>query len=156
MTSTSDTSITKLVLTCLALYGTYRAVRFLLNKDSANHLSKPKITYKENWTKREISQYRGQTPDTPILIGLKGKVYDVSAGHGFYGAGASYNVFAGRDASRLLAKQEFDDGVITEEELNAPVDTLEDLLDDEKEGLDAYVGLYTVKYRCVGNLVNQE
>ncbi|KAJ1826115.1 Dihydrodipicolinate synthase [Coemansia sp. RSA 2599] len=155
MTPTSETSITKVVLTCLALYGTYRAVRFLLNKDYANKASKPQIAYKEKWTKREISQYRGQTPDTPILIGLKGKVFDVSAGRGFYGAGASYNVFAGRDASRLLAKQEFDDGVIAEEELDAPLDALEDLLEDEKECLDSYVGLYTVKYRCVGNLVDQ-
>ncbi|KAJ2841843.1 Dihydrodipicolinate synthase [Coemansia erecta] len=155
MTSTTEISITKAVLTCLALYGTYRAIRFLLNKDSANQASRPKIGYKEKWTKREISQYRGQTPDTPILIGLKGKVFDVSAGRGFYGAGAAYNVFAGRDASRLLAKQEFDDGAIKDEELDAPLDTLEDLLEDEIESLDSYVGLYTVKYRCVGNLVDQ-
>ncbi|KAJ2719967.1 Dihydrodipicolinate synthase, partial [Coemansia sp. Benny D115] len=84
-----------------------------------------------------------------------GKVYDVSAGHGFYGPGGSYHVFAGRDASRLLAMQSFDDG-ITEKELESPVDTLDDLTPDECESLDAYVGLFTVKYRCVGELVDDD
>ncbi|KAJ1896447.1 Dihydrodipicolinate synthase [Kickxella alabastrina] len=129
-------------------------LRALWNKDAVNQAKRPSpgIGYKK-WTKREISSYTGIEPGTPILIGVKGKVYDVSAGRGFYGPGASYNVFAGRDASRLLATQSFDDGV-TEEEMDAPIDTLDDLTADDMESLDAYVGLFTVKYRCVGELVD--
>ncbi|KAJ1935443.1 Dihydrodipicolinate synthase [Kickxella alabastrina] len=150
----SPTGVTRTLIICLAVYGAYRGLRALWNKDAVNQAKRPSpgIRYKK-WTKREISSYTGIEPGTPILIGVKGKVYDVSAGRGFYGPGASYNVFAGRDASRLLATQSFDDGV-TEEEIDAPIDTLDDLTAEDMESLDAYVGLFTVKYRCVGELVD--
>ncbi|KAI7823130.1 cytochrome b5-like heme/steroid binding domain-containing protein [Kickxella alabastrina] len=144
----SPTGVTRTLIICLAVYGAYRGLRALWNKDAVNQAKRPSpgIRYKK-WTKREISSYTGIEPGTPILIGVKGKVYDVSAGRGFYGPGASYNVFAGRDASRLLATQSFDDD-------DAPIDTLDDLTAEDMESLDAYVGLFTVKYRCVGELVD--
>ncbi|KAJ1721744.1 Dihydrodipicolinate synthase [Coemansia erecta] len=150
--TSSNFSITRTVIACLALYGVYRSVRFLWQKDAKNRAGSKAINGYRKWTKREISEYTGQTEDTPILIALKGKVYDVSAGRGFYGPGAAYNVFAGRDASRLLAAQSFDDG-ITEEEISAPIDKLDDLSEDDMQSLDSYVGLFSVKYRLVGELV---
>ena len=55
----------------------------------------------------------GAIPDgyatAPIYLGVVGKVFDVSfGGVGFYGAGGGYNRFAGKDASRALAKMSFD------------------------------------------------
>ncbi|KAJ2419039.1 Dihydrodipicolinate synthase, partial [Coemansia sp. RSA 2531] len=104
--------------------------RFLWTKDALNFALKrsPQISYK-SWTKRELSKYTG-ADNGPILIAVKGKVYDVSLGRGFYGTGCAYNVFAGRDASRLLATQSFDDGM-TEAELDAPIDNLQDLTDED-------------------------
>jgi membrane-associated progesterone receptor component len=45
-----------------------------------------------------------------ILLAISGVVYDVSAGANFYGPGGMYGNFAGRDASRGMAKQSFDVG----------------------------------------------
>eukprot|EP00960_Hanusia_phi_P001053 28928-Hanusia_phi.AAC.1 len=43
----------------------------------------------------------------PILIGIKGNVYDVSKGGG---PGGPYAEFAGRDASRMLGKAQVKPG----------------------------------------------
>ncbi|KAJ2258763.1 Dihydrodipicolinate synthase [Coemansia sp. RSA 455] len=149
---TTNLTPTKAVLAFITLYGVYRLSKFLWTKDALNFALKrsPQIRYK-SWTKRELSKYTG-ADNGPILIAVKGKVYDVSLGRGFYGTGCAYNVFAGRDASRLLATQSFDDGM-TEAELDAPIDSLQDLTDEDLESLDAYVGLFTVKYQCVGDLI---
>jgi membrane-associated progesterone receptor component len=60
------------------------------------------------------------TADTPkfdldagkIYIAIKGKVYDVTKGAQFYGVDGPYHVFAGRDASRALARLSFDEAVL--------------------------------------------
>jgi len=54
----------------------------------------------------------GETPDgyatAPIYVGVGEKVFDVSfGGVTFYGKGCSYELFAGRDVSRALAKMSF-------------------------------------------------
>ncbi|KAJ2908038.1 Dihydrodipicolinate synthase [Coemansia aciculifera] len=141
------------VVACIAAYGMYKLCRLLWTKDAANAAQKRNLQLRQKgmWTKREIAQYTGHN-NGPILIAVKGKVYDVSLGRGFYGPGGAYSVFAGRDASRLLAQQSFDDG-ITEVELDAPIDALDDLSDEDKESLDSYVGLFSVKYQCIGDLV---
>ncbi|KAJ2083730.1 Dihydrodipicolinate synthase [Coemansia sp. RSA 988] len=143
-------SRSKVIVGLVLAYATYKTLRYLWTKNAANTAAKPRFKYRK-WTKRDISQYTG-AEERPILIALDGKVYDVTDGRGFYGPGCAYNVFAGRDASRLLAKQTFDDGV-TEEEINAPIDSLDDLTDEDRESLDAYIGLFGVKYQCVGVLV---
>ncbi|KAJ2077907.1 hypothetical protein H4R24_004843 [Coemansia sp. RSA 988] len=54
------------------------------------------------FTQVELSQYDGTNPEKPILLAIEGDVYDVTLGSGFYGPGASYHLFAGRDASRAF------------------------------------------------------
>lgn len=39
-----------------------------------------------------------------IYLAILGRVYDVTSGRRFYGAGGAYNTFAGRDATPALAK----------------------------------------------------
>ena len=41
----------------------------------------------------------GRTDDTPIYVGLKGQVYDVSLRRDLYAPGKTYHCFVGKDAS---------------------------------------------------------
>lgn len=93
-----------------------------------------------------LAQYRGQAGGR-IYVGVLGKVYDVSASAGFYGPGGQYHVFAGRDATRALAK-----GLLLDEEvLNRPGD-VSDLDGSEQLKLDSWVDRFEAKYPCVAFL----
>src|SRR5579859_2102154 len=59
----------------------------------------------------ELSQFDGKK-NKRILMGIRGRVYDVTAGAHFYGPGGPYGNFAGRDASRGLSKGSFDEGYL--------------------------------------------
>ncbi|ORX79561.1 cytochrome b5 [Anaeromyces robustus] len=55
------------------------------------------------FTEKELAEYDGTDPSKPIYLSCKGNVYDVTKGAHFYGPGAGYHLFAGRDSSRALA-----------------------------------------------------
>ncbi|OBA24445.1 cytochrome b5 [Metschnikowia bicuspidata var. bicuspidata NRRL YB-4993] len=98
-----------------------------------------------------LSKYDGKN-DTKVFIAIKGVVFDVTAGKGFYGPGGPYENFAGRDASRGLALNSFDPSVLTA--LNEPLDTLADLSLEEKESLENWKLHFEKKYIIVGSLHN--
>ncbi|ORX70051.1 cytochrome b5, partial [Linderina pennispora] len=54
------------------------------------------------YTQSELAMYNGSNPDLPLLLAVKGDVYDVTDGWGFYGPGSTYHIFAGRDSSRAF------------------------------------------------------
>ena len=58
---------------------------------------------KQDFTLEQLRHYDGVQSNGRILIGVLGKVFDVSKSADFYGPGGPYSVFAGRDASRALA-----------------------------------------------------
>lgn len=84
------------------------------------------------------------------IIAVKGVVYDVSPGKQFYGPGGPYENFAGRDASRGLAKGSFEMDQI---KITGPIDDLSDLNDTEQETLDGWEEHFKFKYNVVGSLV---
>jgi len=88
----------------------------------------------------------------PIYFCVRGRVFDVSAGRNFYGPGGPYSNFAGRDASRGLAKGSFDASMLTED-LEGPLDDLQDLTPDEVEALRGWEERFMDKYMVVGNMV---
>lgn len=47
--------------------------------------------------------------DIPIYVALKGIVYDVSVSKMMYGKGSGYHIFAGREATRAMAKFSFEE-----------------------------------------------
>lgn len=81
----------------------------------SNH---PQVLLWRRYTPSELSIYDGTNPkgEGKILLAIrKGSegertVFDVTAGKSFYGPDGPYGNFAGRDASRGMAKQSFDEG----------------------------------------------
>lgn len=85
---------------------------------------------------------------TPIYVGVKDKVFDVSfGGVAMYGKGCSYFRFAGKDVSRALAKMSFDPN-----DIDNP--SVSDLEESKLKILDDWYKTYEEKklYPCVGRL----
>lgn len=109
----------------------------------------------KTYTPRTLAPFTGAGgPGTRVLMGVRGDVFDVSAGRSFYGPGGPYSNFAGRDASRGLAKNSFDEEMLTP--LDQKLDKLEDLTDEERKALDGWHDMFSGKYILVGKLVNEE
>ncbi|MBW0508087.1 hypothetical protein O181_047802 [Austropuccinia psidii MF-1] len=102
------------------------------------------------YTPVELKEFDGSN-GTCILFAVNRVVYDVSAGRNFYGPDGPYGNFAGRDATRGLAKQSFDEDVLTP--VDAPIDTLQDLTEAERENLSEWEGLFKAKYIPCGELI---
>ncbi len=81
----------------------------------------------------------------PLYIGINGVVLDVGShpsGPGFYGPGAGYNCFAGRDATMLFAKSELD---------ASKIDCLGTTMTEaEERSLLGWYDKLSAKYRVVG------
>lgn len=113
-------------------------------------LDHPKSIEFVSYTPKTLALFDGtgseQSPDgSKILLAINGKVFDVSSGRNFYGPGGPYGNFAGRDASRGMAKQSFDLCTWTADPamltpLDQPIDTLEDLTDSERYVYDLMPG----------------
>jgi len=109
----------------------------------------PKTNVWSKYTPRTLAIYDGTgkydgRDGSTILLAINGKVFDVTTGRNFYGPGGPYGNFAGRDASRGMAKQSFAIGAFwarSEDDadcaemltpLDQPLDKLEDLTGPER------------------------
>jgi len=106
------------------------------------------------YTPRTLLPFNGEA-GRPVYLAVRGRVFDVSMGRGFYGPGGPYANFAGRDASRGLAMGSFDEGMLTSN-LDGPLDPLDDLGPGELEALRDWEGRFESKYPIVGRLVAKE
>lgn len=80
-----------------------------------------------------------------MLLAVRGFVYDVGRGRGFYGPNGPYAMFAGKDCTRALAKMAFDPAFFTGE--------TEELDAEELDRLADWVETFDAKYRKVGRLI---
>ena len=94
----------------------------------------------------ELKAYDGCDPKKPLLMAIKGEIYDVSRSKMFYGPDGPYAIFAAKDASRALAKMSFE-----EKDLNAD---LSDLDPFELEALQDWEDKFKSKYSKVGSIKN--
>jgi membrane-associated progesterone receptor component len=103
----------------------------------------PPATVFRTFTPRTLLPNNG-TNDKPVYLAVKGKVYDVTPGRNFYGPGGPYENFAGRDATRGLAFQSFDEEMLTKD-LDGPLDKCDDLSADQVENLNGWVERFDEK-----------
>ncbi|VFQ58312.1 unnamed protein product [Cuscuta campestris] len=93
----------------------------------------------------ELKQYDGSDPNKPLLMAIKAQIYDVSQSRIFYGPGGPYALFAGKDASRALAKMSFEEKDLTGDISGLGPFELEALQDWEYKFMSKYVKVGTVK-----------
>ncbi|KAL7003328.1 Membrane steroid-binding protein 1 [Sarracenia purpurea var. burkii] len=96
-------------------------------------------------TDGELKSYDGSDPKKPLLMAIKGQIYDVSQSRMFYGPGGPYALFAGKDASRALAKMSFEDKDLTGDISGLGPFELDALQDWEYKFMSKYVKVGTVK-----------
>ncbi|TKY46362.1 Membrane steroid-binding protein 2 [Spatholobus suberectus] len=96
-------------------------------------------------TDRELRSYEGSDPNKPLLMAIKGQIYDVSSGRNFYGPGGPYAMFTGKECSRALALLSF-----KPEDING---NLEGLGESELTILEDWEFKFIEKYPKVGRLV---
>jgi membrane-associated progesterone receptor component len=111
----------------------------------------PPPTVFRTFTPPELFPYNGLN-NMPVYLAVRGRVFDVTSGRNFYGPGGPYANFAGRDASRGLAFGSFDEDMLTKD-LDGPLDTLEDLNNEQLEALRGWEERFLEKYLVVGKLV---
>ncbi|BFG23310.1 hypothetical protein CerSpe_095840 [Prunus speciosa] len=96
-------------------------------------------------TEDDLKQYDGTDPKNPLLMAIKGQIYDVSQSRMFYGPGGPYALFAGKDASRALAKMSFEDKDLTGDISGLGPFELDALQDWEYKFMSKYVKVGTIK-----------
>ncbi|KII93167.1 hypothetical protein PLICRDRAFT_694393 [Plicaturopsis crispa FD-325 SS-3] len=112
----------------------------------------PTVLYK-TYTPKTLAPFNG-VDGGRILLAIDGTVFDVTAGRNFYGPNGMYGNFAGRDASRGMAKQSFDEEMLTP--IDQPLDKLSDLKPDEIENMKGWIEHFTGKYIVCGKLVEND
>ncbi|KAL5079358.1 hypothetical protein RYX36_007779 [Vicia faba] len=99
-------------------------------------------------TETELRLYNGSDKSKPILISVKGQIYDVSEGRNFYGPGGSYTMFAGKECSRALALLSF-----KPQDING---NLQGLDESDLTILQDWEYKFIEKYPKVGQLVPEQ
>jgi membrane-associated progesterone receptor component len=110
-----------------------------------------------DYKRSELVKFDGLVdPSGPILIGVEGKVFDVSQSPGgiaFYGPGGPYHCFAGKDATLALAKGSTEDEDLVQDTVNWRQPDISKIGDDEREDLEGWKDLFQ-KYEMVGDLLD--
>ncbi|KAJ3289211.1 hypothetical protein HK104_007663 [Borealophlyctis nickersoniae] len=100
------------------------------------------------FTPAELRQYNGTNSEEPVYLAIKGVVYDVTPARAMYTPPGGYSLFAGRDATRALAKSSLKEEDVT------PDDT--GLTEEETGTLNKWVEHYKKKYDIMGTVSRGE
>jgi len=95
----------------------------------------------------QLKEYDGSDATKPILVAIKGTIFDVSAKADVYGQGKSYNIFAGKDGSRGL-------GLSSLKAEDAVAD-YSGLGEKEMKVLDDWHSFFSKRYNIVGKVADE-
>lgn len=96
------------------------------------------------FTAEQLKQFDGTNKDQPVYVAIKGTVFDVTSNREQYSPGQGYSVFAGKDASRALAKSSL--------RIEDCIADITGLNEEETQTLDKWVSFFTKKYPVVGKI----
>ncbi|XP_076924110.1 membrane steroid-binding protein 1-like [Bidens hawaiensis] len=96
-------------------------------------------------SEEELKTYDVTDPKKPLLMAIKGQIYGISQSRMFYGPGGPYALFAGKDASRALAKMSFEEKDLNGDLTGLGVFELEALQDWEYKFMGKYVKVGSIK-----------
>ncbi|KIP04137.1 hypothetical protein PHLGIDRAFT_93905 [Phlebiopsis gigantea 11061_1 CR5-6] len=110
---------------------------------AATDLAPPKD---DPFTQEQLKEFDGSDVSKPIYVAIKGTVFDVTRKRDTYGKGGSYNLFAGKDASKALGKSSL------KEEDASP--DYSDLPNTERKVLDDWHAFFVKRYNIVGKVTD--
>jgi len=141
-------------LVALICYFSYKLMRKESSekKDSSESTKKslPDMP-KQDFTLEQLRHFDGVNSDGRVLMGVLGRVFDVSRASDFYGPGGPYSVFSGRDASRGLATFSVDKSQFKE-----TYDDLSDLTSSQLSSVKEWEMQFVEKYPVVGKLLKPD
>ncbi|KAK7692184.1 hypothetical protein QCA50_003807 [Cerrena zonata] len=98
------------------------------------------------FTMEQLKEFDGSNADKPIYVAIKGTVFDVSHKKETYGPGGSYNLFAGKDASKALGKSS-----LKEEDASSDYSSLPP---NELKVLNDWHEFFAKRYNIVGRVID--
>ena len=102
------------------------------------------IAPRDVWKEEELKAYDGSDETGPLLMAVKGDVFNVWKGRNFYGPGAEYHLMAGRDATRFLAKNRLEEESKDEKRVELNI--------AERANLEVWYWTLKNKYQLLGRL----
>ncbi|KAI0694284.1 cytochrome b5-like heme/steroid binding domain-containing protein [Cytidiella melzeri] len=98
------------------------------------------------FTLEQLKEFDGSEPSKPIYVAIKGTIFDVSHKRETYGKGGSYNLFAGKDASKAL-------GMSSLKEEDASPD-YSGLPEAEMKVLNDWHAFFSKRYNVIGKVID--
>lgn len=93
----------------------------------------------------QLMKYDGKDPSLPILLAIRGVIFDVTKGKDYYGPDGVYP-FAGRECARALAKMSTD--------IKDCVSDVQDCSLAEMDALRDWEARFQSKYIVVGKVID--
>ena len=141
--STFDEVMLVLTVSLVGLFLLYIFLQYLLKPKPKKKI--PKKNESGIYTLEELKKFNGEG-ESPIFVGIKGEIYDVTSKREMYGPGGSYFIFAGHEATRALAKSS-----LKEEDLK-PFGKFDDLNEKETQTLNEWEAYFKKRYEIIGKI----